>query len=624
MEQLDLVVIGAGTYGLAAAKQYHVSHPDHSLAVLDAYSTVGGVWSTERIYPGLKSNNLHGTYEYPDFPMTTERFGVKPREHVPGPVIHDYLEAYAREFGIDKHIRLNTKVLSAEHQAEGGWVVETKKEGDAAATKLLVKRLVVAMGQVSEPWMPHIKGQEEYGRPIFHSKDFREHKDTINAEKRVTVFGGTKSAWDAVYAYGTQGVKVDWIIRPTGHGPGWMSPPFVTPLKKWLEKLVNTRLLHWFGPCIWDQDSGYHGIKSFWHGTALGRAITNGFWSAIAADVIGLMGFDKDPELAKLKPTAEAMHTGTSFSILNYDTDFFEPIRNGTVRIHEADLSHLSEGKIHLDDAEGTVLESDAFLAVTGWKSLPTLKFLPEGIDRKIGLPYIPTANDEGRSPDEGLASRTDLLDKADAEIQERFPRLKVPMKFNPNYVPLTETKAFSTPASDAISAPTNPYTPMMLYHFMVPGTAEFLRTKDLAFAGGVGNFSNVICAHVQGLWISAFFDGTLARDPSSAVVPVGVNKQADTAGQAGSAILTLDEVHWQTVLHNRFGKWRYPRDIGARFPDFIFEAVPYLDMMMADMGLAVHRKNGWFNEITDPYGPEDYANINEEFATNLQAKQAI
>ena len=25
----------------------------------------------------------------------------------------------------------------------------------------------------------------------------------------------------------------------TGHGPVWMSPPFVTPLKKQLEKLVS-------------------------------------------------------------------------------------------------------------------------------------------------------------------------------------------------------------------------------------------------------------------------------------------------------------------------------------------------------------------------------------------------
>lgn len=26
----------------------------------------------------------------------------------------------------------------------------------------------------------------------------------------------------------------------TGHGPTWIAPPFVTPLKKWIEKLAST------------------------------------------------------------------------------------------------------------------------------------------------------------------------------------------------------------------------------------------------------------------------------------------------------------------------------------------------------------------------------------------------
>ncbi|KAH7199004.1 uncharacterized protein B0J16DRAFT_331473 [Fusarium flagelliforme] len=602
MEEFDLVVVGAGYYGLGAAKQYHVTHPDHSLAIFDANASVGGVWSNERVYPCLRSNNLWGTYEYPDFPMTTERFGVKLREYIPGEVMHNYLESYAREFGINQYLRLGTKVLSAEHQSEGGWLLEIQSEQSEAPTRVIARRLIVATGQDSEPLMPHIRGQEEFDRPLFHSRDFQKYRDTVNTVKRVTVFGGTKSAWDAVYAYATHGVKVDWIIRPTGHGPVWMSPSFVTPFKVWIEKLVNIRWLHWFAPCIWGQDSGYHGINYFWHRTTIGRAITSIFWKVLAADVIDLMQFDTHPELKKLKPTSSAMHTGTAFGILNYPTDFHELVRNGTVKIYEKDLSHLSEGKVHLDDAEETVLNSDAFVAVTGWKPFSPLKFLPEGIDRKIGLPYVPNTTDKGNLPDDGLGSCTTLLNKADQEIQQRFPSLKTPMKFNPNYKHLSETKAFNMAPSDA---PILSHTPMMLYHFMVPATTEFLRTKDLAFTGYSTNFSNGTCAHIQGLWISAFFDGTLARDPSSAV----------TAGDKG---MTLDEVHRQTVLHNRFGKWRYPNDAGARVPDFIFEAVPFMDMMMADLGLAVHRKQGWFKEMTEPYGPEDYRTINEEHATRV------
>lgn len=145
--------------------------------------------------------------------MTEERFGVPPRNHVPGKVIHEYLEAYAKEFGIFEHVRFNTKVLSAEHLPEGGWILETVSPEGASSSKVSARKLIVATGLTSEPIMPHIKGQEDFNRPLFHIKDFRKHEETLQTGKRVTVFGGTKSAWDAVYAYGTRGIPVDWIIR---------------------------------------------------------------------------------------------------------------------------------------------------------------------------------------------------------------------------------------------------------------------------------------------------------------------------------------------------------------------------------------------------------------------------
>ncbi|OCL02531.1 hypothetical protein AOQ84DRAFT_268633, partial [Glonium stellatum] len=91
MESFDLVVVGAGWYGLAAAKTYVELHPTEDVVVLESASTVGGVWAQHRLYPGLRSNNMLGTYEYPDFPMDSATFGVQPGEHIPGPVVHQYL-----------------------------------------------------------------------------------------------------------------------------------------------------------------------------------------------------------------------------------------------------------------------------------------------------------------------------------------------------------------------------------------------------------------------------------------------------------------------------------------------------------------------------------------------------
>jgi cation diffusion facilitator CzcD-associated flavoprotein CzcO len=203
-----------GWYGLAAAKQYHCTQPEKSLAVLDSEASLGGTWADHRLYPGLKSNNLLGTYEYPDFPMDTETFGVKVNEHIPGPVINRYLKAYADKFGIADFVRLQTKVSVAEHRdtTEGGWVLTVVDEKQQES-KLFARRLILATGRTSDPFLPHFAGQETFGGRVFHGKQFLENRDTLQTAKAVTVFGASKSAWDAVYAYATAGVKVNWIIR---------------------------------------------------------------------------------------------------------------------------------------------------------------------------------------------------------------------------------------------------------------------------------------------------------------------------------------------------------------------------------------------------------------------------
>lgn len=212
-----------GIFGLAAAKTFHQLEPQRSLAILDSGTTVGGVWAEERLYPGLKTNNMLGTFEYPDFPMRTDTFGVKPGEHMPGEVMFKYLTQYAEKFGIFDKIRFQSAVSVAEHQdtPEGGWILTV--QNGAAQSRIFARKLVMAGGLTSEPFLPHIEGQEKFGVPIFHSRDFTKYAGTLDSAKTVTIFGGTKSAWDVAYAYASKGVKVNWVIRG-GSSPGvWYS-----------------------------------------------------------------------------------------------------------------------------------------------------------------------------------------------------------------------------------------------------------------------------------------------------------------------------------------------------------------------------------------------------------------
>ncbi|KAH7317910.1 hypothetical protein BKA65DRAFT_609527 [Rhexocercosporidium sp. MPI-PUGE-AT-0058] len=571
IESADLVVIGAGWYGLSSAKTYIQIHPTHKIIILEASPSIGGVWCTSRLYPLLKSNNMVGTYENPDFPMDEATWGIKPGSHIPGPVVHDYLTAFAKKFGMLERTRFNCRVESVE-RGRDGW--------------LLTKKLIVATGMTSQPSLPDFEGQEDFGQPLFHSRDFVKHQETLQTVKRVTILGGTKSAWDPVYAYATNGVHVDWVIRESGHGPCWMSPPYVTPLKKWLEKLVHTRLLTWMSPCIWGAADGYGTIRSYLHGTAIGRVVVNTFWSILNSDVAGLMKYDQHPETAKLKPWMEPFWTGNGLSIMNYPTDFLELVRSGKVKVHVADIVRLEEGKVVL--SSGDVIETDAMLCATGWTHASPVKFIPSTLEAEIGLPVLPSS----QLP--RMKAESDFLTtRADEEILSKFPRLKNQPPGNMKFKPI--------PSAEKLIR-NEKLSPIDLYRFMVPATEEMVARRDIAFAGHFLTLTTTIAAQIQGLWIAAYFDGKI--DPFASSSPSSTsNTKFDIADLA-----------YQTRLHNRFGKWRYPHGWAGQIPDFVFDGLPYVDLLLGDLGLVCRRKGGGWREMTEPYGPEDYVGVVDEW----------
>ncbi|EPS36892.1 hypothetical protein H072_9554 [Dactylellina haptotyla CBS 200.50] len=589
-EKVDVVVVGAGWYGLCAAKTYLQVHPETNLVVLEEAATAGGVWAKHRLYPGLKSNNQYGlydpnlgTYEYPDFPM--KPFGVEPATHIPGEVVHEYLVAYATKFNVFDKIRFNSRLGSAEYKEDDNqWLLTIGSEGGAPKT-LLTDKLIMATGITSEPFLPTFKGSETFGAPLFHAKDLLQHsEELLKNAKNVTVFGGSKSAWDAVYLFASKGIKVNWVVRSKGTGFCWMAPPKVTPAKKWIEKLVTTRFLCWFSPCIWDEADGYAGVRNFMHGTAIGRGIVDTFFGILGGDVATLNGYDKHPETKKMKPLTNPFFIASTLSILNYPTDIFEYVRNGTVTIHIKDIDHLSPGQIHLSDPEKPdeldTLETDALICSTGWKYKPHVKFLPEGIEKDLGVPYI---NKEIKD-----YADEELTQKADAEILKKYPRLANQPTINPKYESLT---------SDSEHDDLN--RPFRLWRLIAPPTKQF--RNSITFCGALMNLDTSITAHIQALWSVAYLTNKL--------------KPAEEKSE--------DDIKWEATLWSRFGRWRTSGGFGRRYPDFVFDSVAYFSHLLKDLDIEPFRKTGVFSQVFYPYGPEDYVTVVDEWLEKSEKKPA-
>lgn len=94
----SVIIIGAGWTSLAAAKTYLKLYPSISLTILDSDTTVGGIWSTSRIYPGLIADSPAAAFDYSDFPMDIE-LGIDKWADLPAELVHEYLERYVDIFG---------------------------------------------------------------------------------------------------------------------------------------------------------------------------------------------------------------------------------------------------------------------------------------------------------------------------------------------------------------------------------------------------------------------------------------------------------------------------------------------------------------------------------------------
>lgn len=368
-----------------------------------------------------------------------------------------------------------------------------------------------------------------------------------------------------------------------------MSPPYVTPLKKWLEKLVHTRFLTWFSPCIWGEADGFTSVRRFLHGTAVGRFFVDRFWAILGGDVITLNKYDSNPETAKLKPWIAAFWVASGLSILNYETNFFELAKSDNVKIRVADISRLSKGTVHLSSGES--FNTGALVLSTGWKHTSSIDFAPAGLEARLGLPRSISGDADG--------TKDSLIARADDEILSTFPRLKNQPAERKNAKPLAST-------DDEV--PEEKLSAMNLYRFMVPADGELLEARDIAFAGHLMSITTSIIAQTQALWISAYFDGKISPLEGRTAASGQITQSAPNPGHQ------IASAQYSAALHNRYGKWRYPGGWRGKIPDFIFDALPYVDLLLGDLGLKTRRKGGFLKEISDPYGPEDYVGIVDEW----------
>ncbi|KAJ5503732.1 hypothetical protein N7463_006606 [Penicillium fimorum] len=212
-----VVIVGAGLYGLIAAKTYlqivgayhdentgkrtdeiaeipvcftesndapQKNSSESRLLVIDSASDIGGTWAEERLYPNLLSQNSYGLYEFSDLPLSD----VVPGEHaddthnqfILGWKINCYLRAWVEKWQLKKHIRLNWKVNDISRLETKEWKLKISVSTSTSPIQcitIICDKLVLATGLTSVPNMPETKGSStasDNPAPVIHAKDVGE------------------------------------------------------------------------------------------------------------------------------------------------------------------------------------------------------------------------------------------------------------------------------------------------------------------------------------------------------------------------------------------------------------------------------------------------------------------
>ncbi|RDW77187.1 FAD protein [Coleophoma cylindrospora] len=575
-----VIILGAGFHGLAAAKTYLQINPQIELRIIDNGSSIGGVWATDRIYPGLFYEVPTPMGDFSDFDMCTE-LGMEMFQDISGEQVNQFLVKYAEKFDLLKYCRLNTTATSIT-RSNPGWKLTVKPTGDPGAEPevLTCDKLIVATGINSRPKVPDLE-LSSYDGLHMHSVALGKRHEELLADdiKSVTIIGGHKSALEAVGHCAAAGKTVNWLVRKDGGGTTWLIMAR-NPDGSSSAKASTKRVLGIFTPSVYYSSrwiTRFFFSDRFW----LGSWIMNSFWNKFTSMLLS-DHYTKSENAKKLKPNVSSFFWFVPVGTSLHDRDL-ETLR----LINEEKLIHVKRN--HIESAQGRsvtldsgeVLASDAIIYCTGWQTNTTDLFTPE-LAHELGLPIDPI--------EEPVSSQKhwQAIDKAAEDtLLDLYPILRRP----PGAVKNMRPKL----------------TPHRQYRSIVPLESALQNDRSLIFLGRTITGRVPINAELTSLWGVAYLENML---------PASTNYALQSRAVMEKDIATVQA----------FQKLRYVGYYPFRIS--IMETPEFMDQLCKDVGVSSQRKakkvpkgwrgawglRGWCLEWFGSYFASDYRGIVDEF----------
>ena len=233
---IDVAIIGAGLSGIGMAAHMQMLCPDRSFALFEGRKNLGGTWDLFR-YPGVRS----------DSDMHTLGFVFEPWKHeksiADGPSILEYLNRIVDERDIRRHIRFQTKVVSANWESvDAQWVITTESP-DGQRSRSTARFLYLGAGyyDYDKPYDAQIPGIADFAGTVLHPQFWPQNPDY--AAKQVVVIGSGATAVTMVPVMAETAAHVTMLQRtPTWYAVRPARDAIANALRKFLPEKLAYRI----------------------------------------------------------------------------------------------------------------------------------------------------------------------------------------------------------------------------------------------------------------------------------------------------------------------------------------------------------------------------------------------
>ena len=361
-EHFDVVVVGAGISGIGTGYHLQERCPDRSYVILEARAAMAGTWDLFR-YPGIRSDSDMHTLGFSFHPWTAAK------SIADGSAIRDYLNETAVTYGIDRHIRFNTRVLRAAWSTqEARWTVEgTGPDGEPVAFSCNFLCMCSGYYNYANGYAPTFDGQEDFAGRIVHPQFWPQDMDYT--AKRVVVIGSGATAVTLVPALARRAAHVTMLQRSPTYV---VSRPARDRLAEWLRGKLPAKLA--YGITRWKNVT----IGMIFY--KLARARPDKARARIIAGVRGHLGPDYDVAThftPRYDPWDQRL-------CLVPDADLFEAIKDGSATVVTDTIDRFTAGGIRL--TSGQEIAADIVVTATGLdlQLLSGIEFRIDGVVRDL------------------------------------------------------------------------------------------------------------------------------------------------------------------------------------------------------------------------------------------------